>query len=183
MTDKTIEKTSEMAVAEARVAQWREHIKKLLGRDPRGLRDIAAFNSAGEPAVIRVASVVAGKPFPTLYWLVDPDISLAIDRLEAGGAIARMQAQVDASPELQAQMAKDHEQHKRHRASFMSDDEIVFLEKSGMKAALDERGIGGIAEPGRIRCFHTWYGSHLVQPNTIGKLVDLLLSESDANTP
>ena len=34
-----------------------------------------------------------------------------------------------------------------------------------MQSALDERGIGGISEPTRIRCLHTWYAAHLVTPN------------------
>ena len=48
-----------------------------------------------------------------------------------------------------------------------------------MQAALDERGIGGISEPTRIRCLHTWYAAHLVTPNTIGQLVDELIAEGE----
>jgi uncharacterized protein len=39
----------------------------LLGRQPRGLEDIAVVGVAGEPVVIRVASLVDDKPFPTLF--------------------------------------------------------------------------------------------------------------------
>jgi len=46
-------------------------------------------------------------------------------------------------------------------------------------AALEERGIGGIAESTRIRCLHTWYAAHLVEPNTIGALIDSALLESN----
>ena len=38
----------------------------LLGREPRGLRAIPVADAHGEPLVIRVASVVDEKPFPTL---------------------------------------------------------------------------------------------------------------------
>lgn len=166
--------------APQRVAQWQERVAELLGREPRGLRDIAAFDANGEPAVIRVASVVEGKPFPTLFWLVDPAINLAIDRLEAGGLIARLQAQVDASPQLRACMAKDHDRHRALRHSFLTEQEIKGLEANGMMAALDSRGIGGIAEPDRVRCLHTWYAAHWVEPNTIGALVDEALSAEEA---
>ncbi len=168
-----------IAEAQARVERWRERISELLGREPRGFRDVAAFNEHGEPAVIRVASVVDGKPFPTLFWLVDPAINLAIDRLEAGGAIAAMQSRVDESAQLQACMAKDHDRHRALRHGFLSDGELALLERQGMMPALDSRGIGGIADPDRIRCLHTWYAAHLVTPNTIGALVDELLSATD----
>jgi len=54
------------------LAHWLGYITDALDREPRGLREIAGWNEAGQPAVIRVAPVVDGKPFPTLYWLIDP---------------------------------------------------------------------------------------------------------------
>ena len=65
-------------------------LQRLLGREPRGLRAIAVADTDGEPIVIRVASVVEQKPFPTLYWLIGRNLSLHIDRLEAAGWIARL---------------------------------------------------------------------------------------------
>ena len=76
-----------MADIEAKVAS-------LLGRAPRGMREVITGED-GQPRVIRVASLVDDRPFPTLYWLVDPALNLRIDRAEAGGLIARLQAQVD----------------------------------------------------------------------------------------
>lgn len=166
--------------AQARVAQWSDRVAELLGREPRGLRDVAVFDDAGQPSVIRVAALVDGKPFPTLFWLVDPAVNLAIDRLEAGGLIAQMQAEVDATPALQAAMAEDHARHRQLRAGFLRPDERRYLEEKGMMAALDARGIGGIAEPHRIRCLHTWYAAHLVEPNTIGRLLAPRLSATAA---
>lgn len=156
---------------------WQAYIAEQLGRSPRGLREVAAFNSTGKPAVIRVASVVDNKPFPTLFWLIDPAKNLAIDRLEAGGAIARLQAIVDADAELQLRMRADHDAHKVLRASFLTDKERAFLESHSMMAALEQRGIGGIAEPSRIRCLHTWYAAHWVVPNSVGEWVDRMLAE------
>mgnify|MGYP001073411544 CR=1 FL=1 len=170
----------EEKAAAARVAQWSDRVATLLGRPPRGLRDVAVFNAEGQPAVIRVASLVDGKPFPTLFWLVDPAINLAIDRLEAGGLIAEMQADIDASSSLQAAMVEDHARHRELRAGFLHPDEQRFLEINGMMPALDSRGIGGIAEPQRIRCLHTWYAAHLVVPNTIGRLLAPRLSETSS---
>jgi len=158
-------------------------VTALLGREPRGLRDIPVVDDAGDPVVIRVASLVDGKPFPTLYWLLGAELCLRIDRLEAAGWILRLQARVDASHELRASMSDDHARHKAERARFLSAEEQQLLESRGMLGALNERGIGGIADPDRIRCLHTWYAAHLVTPNTIGRMVDALLSDGEYLAP
>ncbi len=160
-------------------ADQRALVAALLGREPRGLREIPVADSQGEPLVIRVASVVDEKPFPTLYWLVGAELCLRIDRLEAAGWIARLQDHVDASTALQQAMHDDHTRHREARSRFLSDAERQLLAEKGMQTALDERGIGGISEPTRIRCLHTWYAAHLVTPNTIGQLVDELLAEGE----
>ena len=158
-------------------ADQRARVAVLLGREPRGLREIPVVDAHGEPLVIRVASVVDEKPFPTLYWLVGAELCLRIDRLEAAGWIARLQDRVDASTAIQQAMRDDHAWHREARSRFLSDGERQLLSEKGMQVALDERGIGGISEPTRIRCLHTWYAAHLVTPNTIGQLVDELLAE------
>ena len=160
-------------------ADQRARVATLLGREPRGLREIPVADAHGEPLVIRVASVVDDKPFPTLYWLVGAELCLRIDRLEAAGWIARLQDRVDASTRLQQAMHDDHARHREERSRFLSDAERQLLSEKGMQAALDERGIGGISEPTRIRCLHTWYAAHLVTPNTIGELVDELFAEGE----
>lgn len=160
-------------------ADQRARVAVLLGREPRGLRAIPVADEHDQPLVIRVASVVDDKPFPTLYWLVGAELCLRIDRLEAAGWIARLQDRVDASTALQQAMNDDHARHREERSRFLSDTERQLLTEKGMQSALDKRGIGGISEPARIRCLHTWYAAHLVTPNTIGQLVDGLLAEGE----
>ena len=164
---------------EARVAQWRDFVTERLGREPRGFCDVSAFNAQGTPAVIRVSSVVDGKPFPTLFWLIDADISLKIDRLEAAGWIAKLHRDVDISATLQEQMALAHEAHKRLRETFLSDAERTLLTDRGMMSALADRGIGGIKEPNRISCLHTWYAAHRVEANCIGSAIDQLMASAE----
>lgn len=152
-------------------------IAERLGREPRGLREVAVADGEGAPVVIRVASVVEGRPFPTLYWLIDPAINYRIDRAEAGGTIAELQARVDADPALQAAMASDHRRHIERRESFLSDSEREHLNATGQWPAIRERGIGGIADFTRIRCLHTWYAAHLVEANAVGSLLEALWSD------
>ncbi len=144
----------------------------MLGRQPRGLEEIAVIGAAGEPLVIRVASLVDEKPFPTLFWLVDPALCYRIDQLEAAGFIKQLQQRVDAEPDLQKGMRNDHRAHIALRNCCMPSLTRLRLEELGFGQALVNKGIGGIADFTRIRCLHTWYGAHLVVPNTVGGLLD-----------
>ncbi len=161
------------------LARWLGYITDALDREPRGLREIVGWNDAGQPAVIRVAPVVDGKPFPTLYWLIDPQWNLLLDRLEASGQIAALQAMVDQSATLRSRMREDHALYRDARDRFMTLEEKQFLEAGGMMSAFTERGIGGIVDPDRVRCLHTWYAAHWVQPNSIGGLIDDIVARSD----
>jgi hypothetical protein len=160
-----------------------QRISERLGREPRGLRAVAVTSSAGDPMVIRVASIVDGKPFPTLYWLIDPDLCLRIDREEAGGTIAELQQRIDASAALREAMAEDHRAHIELRERFLDERERQLLRERGFRAALDARGIGGIADFGRIRCLHTWYAAHLVIPNTVGRMLDERWTAAEPGQP
>ena len=157
-------------------ADQRARVAVLLGREPRGLRAIPVADAHGEPLVIRVASVVDEKPFPTLYWLVGR--SCACGSIDSKRPVYRAIAgSCGCLNTLQKAMHDDHA--VTVRIAFLSDAERQLLSEKGMQAALDERGIGGISEPTRIRCLHTWYAAHLVTPNTIGQLVDELIAEGE----
>ncbi len=149
-----------------------QEVATLLGRQPRGLEDVAVSGPAGEPQVIRVASLVDDKPFPTLFWLVDRALCYRIDQAEAGGLIAQFQRRIDADAGLRRSMREDHRAHIALREDFMSPSVRGRLQALNYAEALARRGIGGIADRSRIRCLHTWYGAHLVVPNTVGRMLD-----------
>jgi hypothetical protein len=122
--------------------------------------------------VIRVASLVDDKPFPTLFWLLDPDLCYRIDQLEAAGLIRQFQQRIDQDAELQEAMGNDHRAHIQLREEYMSPAIRQRLNELGFSEVLKGKGIGGIADYSRIRCLHTWYGAHLVVPNTVGAMLD-----------
>ncbi|MEH6609119.1 MAG: DUF501 domain-containing protein [Halioglobus sp.] len=159
----------------------REQVAVLLGREPRGLREISVINEKGAPQVIRVASLVDDKPFPTLYWLVDPELNYRLDQLEAGGLIKRLQRDIDDSEDVQAAMRADHLSYITRRDSHIDVNERQRIADLGFQSVLGERGIGGIADFSRIRCLHTWYAAHLVVPNTVGAMVDSYWQEQAAS--
>ena len=150
----------------------RQQITVLLGREPRGLEAIAVSDSQGQPMVIRVASLVEDKPFPTLFWLVDKDLSYRIDQLEAGGLIKQFQQRIDTDSQLQGSMKEDHARYIQLREQYMSDAVRERLDVLGYSGVFTSKGVGGISGETRIRCLHTWYGAHLVVPNTIGRMLD-----------
>ena len=147
-------------------------VAALLGRQPRGLEEIALTGEDGEPVVIRVASLVDDKPFPTLFWLVDPTLCYRIDQLEASGLIKQLQQSIDADANLRQSMSDDHRAHIALRENCMSPAIRRRLRELDYEATLAGKGIGGIADSSRIRCLHTWYGAHLIVPNTVGALLD-----------
>ncbi len=153
-------------------AQEKATVARLLGRQPRGLEDIPVRGADGAPQVIRVASLVGDKPFPTLFWLVDPALNYRIDGEEAGGLIARLQARIDADEALQAAMTADHARHIALRDSYIDAAQRARIAELGFGDVFAHKGIGGIADFTRIRCLHTWYAAHLVTANTVGAMLD-----------
>lgn len=149
-----------------------DRVAALLGRPPRGLEEVIVQGGDGAPVVIRVASLVDDKPFPTLFWLVDPALCYRIDQCEAGGLIKQFQQRIDADEGLQRAMRADHLAHIALRDGYMQPALRQRLRELGFGAALTGKGIGGIADFSRIRCLHTWYGAHLVVPNTVGMMLD-----------
>ncbi|QIB66728.1 DUF501 domain-containing protein [Kineobactrum salinum] len=149
-----------------------EQVAALLGREARGLQAIAVMDAALQPRVIRVASLVDEKPFPTLFWLVDPVINYRIDQDEARGLIKDFQGVVNTDSALQEAMCADHRAHIELRDSYLDEAQRTLLDELGFAPVLARRGIGGIADFSRIRCLHTWYAAHLVVPNTIGRMLD-----------
>ena len=121
-------------------AEVLDRVTYLLGREPRGLEAVAVAAADGEPMVIRVASLVDDKPFPTLFWLVDSDLSYRIDQAEAGGLIRQFQRRVDASLELQGQMRLDHQAHIALRASYLSAATLLRLDALGFGEVLTRQG-------------------------------------------
>ena len=150
-------------------------VADLLGRTPRGLKAVAVVNGQGEPSVIRVSSVVDQKPFPTLFWLIDRTLCYQIDQLEASGLIKKLQEQVDTNISIRESMVRDHNAHIKLRNDYFTENERTYLKITGYFDVLKARGIGGISNPTRIRCLHSWYAAHMVVQNTIGQLLDQYL--------
>lgn len=143
-----------------------------LGREPRGLEAIEVSDKSGLPSVIRVSSLVDKKPFPTMFWLVNKELCYNIDKLEAAGVISEIQHKIDESKKLQSQLFNDHTFYITLREQNMIPGVKKYLIKHHYYDQLQKRGIGGISNFSRVRCLHTYYASHLVKSNIIGRIID-----------
>jgi uncharacterized protein len=142
-------------------------VERQLGRPPRAFGSVAARCPWGRPAVTeQLPYDAAGAPFPTTYYLTCPHLVAAVSRLEAAGGVERWSAAVEADPDLRADLMRATEEQRRLRR-----------ELAGGRAGPDggaslELGIGGSANPGRLKCLHAHVAYALARPgHRVGELV------------
>jgi hypothetical protein len=121
-------------------------LTKLLGRVPRAGFEVVVRNAQGDPVVIRNAPLLDdGTPMPTRYWLVDPQLSLQVSRLESAGGVRAAEAAV--APEA---LGSAHERYARERDAALASDHA------------GPRPSGGVGGTGRgVKCLHAHFAYHL----------------------
>lgn len=147
-------------------------ITQQLGRAPRGIEAVAATDSKGTPLVLRMAPIVDGKPFPTLYWLCSDILKIEISRIEAVGVIKSLEQRLQEEPDFLEAYQQSHRDYVTTRWNLMTNaqrDEVAAL---GYTSLLTERGVGGISNWQQVRCLHTQYAHHLCGNNVIGQWMD-----------
>ena len=121
-------------------------LTELLGRPPRAEFEVVVRSTDGMPAVIRNAPLLDdGTPMPTRYWLVDPKLTVAISRIEAGGGVKEAARAVD-----RAELAAAHERYAAER------DAALAGEHAGPRP---HGGVGGTAIG--VKCLHAHYANYL----------------------
>ncbi len=114
-------------------------VARQLGRNPRGVLEIAYRCPNGEPAVVKTAPRLPdGTPFPTLYYLTHPILTAAASRLESDGVMRQMTARLFDDPGLAAAYRRAHESYLAERDAI----EPLGTTFSG----------GGM--PDRVKCLH-----------------------------
>ncbi|MGB3771236.1 MAG: DUF501 domain-containing protein [Rhodococcus sp. (in: high G+C Gram-positive bacteria)] len=110
-----------------------------LGREPRGVLEIAYRTPDGRPAVVKTAPKLPdGTPFPTLFYLTDPRLTAEASRQESAGVMREMTERLGVDEELAAGYLRAHEEYLAER------NEIESL-------GTDFTG-GGM--PDRVKCLH-----------------------------
>ena len=114
-------------------------VAQQLGREPRGVLEIAYRCPNGQPAVVKTAPRLPdGTPFPTLYYLTHPALTAAASRLESSGMMREMTERLADDPELAAAYLRAHE-------SFLAERDAV--------ESLGTTFSGG-GMPDRVKCLH-----------------------------
>jgi hypothetical protein len=145
-------------------------VEQQLGRAPRAFRRVAARCPFGAPAVTEQSPYDdSGAPFPTTYYLTCRHLVAAVARLEAAGGVERWSAEVERDPELAASLERATEEQRRTRHALAEG-------RTGHDdGASLELGIGGSANPGRLKCLHAHVAYALANPGY--ELGDRILAE------
>ena len=117
----------------------------------------------------------AGDPFPTTYYLTCPELVAAIARLEAGGGVERWSAEVERDPGLATDLERATEDQRRRRRELAGGR---VGRDGGSSLAL---GIGGSANPRRLKCLHAHAAFALANPGYL--LGERVLAEIDPLWP
>jgi len=136
-------------------------VARQLGREPRGVLEIAYRCPNGEPAVVKTAPRLPdGTPFPTLYYLTHPVLTAAASRLEASGLMKEMTERLRQDPELAARYRRAHELYLQERDAI----EPLGTTFSG----------GGM--PDRVKCLHVLIAHSLAKGPGVNPLGDEALA-------
>jgi hypothetical protein len=147
-------------------------VARQIGRAPRGVVGVAHRCRFGRPQVVLVHPVVDGDPFPTLFWLTCPHLRRAVSALESDGWVSRLEDAVRGDGRLRAELEQAHRAYIDLRSARLSLEDWATLAERGMLRSLLEKGIGGSADLGRIKCLHVHVAHALAGGgNPIGRIV------------
>jgi hypothetical protein len=145
-----------------------ETLSRQLNRPVRDVVEIGARCVCGNPLVATTAPrLSSGIPFPTTYYLTHPVITAAVSRLEAGGVMNEMNAELEQDPALAAAYVQAHEHYLAVR------DAIG--ERSGTGAVPEIAGVSAGGMPTRVKCLHVLVGHSLAAGPGVNPLGDRAL--------
>lgn len=134
-------------------------VERQLGRPPRAFRRVAARCPFGLPAVTEQSPYdVHGEPFPTTYYLTCPHLVAAVARIEAAGGVERWSAALEHDPALVADLERATAEQRRLRR------ELAAGETGRDGGSSLDLGIGGSANPHRLKCLHAHAAYALARP-------------------
>ena len=135
-------------------------VERQLGRPPRAFLRVVSRCPWGRPAVTEQAPYDDdGDPFPTTYYLTCPHLVAAVARLEAAGGVERWSKEVERDPELGADLERATAEQRRIRRELAAD------RVGGDHGSSLDLGIGGSANPRRLKCLHAHVAYALANPS------------------
>ena len=136
-------------------------VARQLGREPRGVLEIAYRCPNGEPGVIKTSPRLPdGTPFPTLFYLTHPALTAGASRLESAGLMKEMTARLSTDSGLAVAYRQAHESYLAERDAI----EPLGTTFSG----------GGM--PDRVKCLHVLIAHSLATGRGVNPLGDEALA-------
>lgn len=156
-----------------------QYVTACLGRTPQGVVGVAARRPSGEPTVIinlpLLPHTETWQPFPTLYWLVDPDLNSKIANIERKGGVVEIEQAIADDNALQAAHRADNVFYAMARWAVLNEKEKQAARDLGMQDMLEHSGVGGVANHNAVKCLHAQYAFHLARRDkgsTVGRLME-----------
>ena len=125
-------------------------VARQIGREPRGMLEVAHRCPCGQPDVVVTAPRLDdGTPFPTVYYLTCPRACSAVGRLEGGGVMRDMERRLADDYDLAEAYSRAHDRYLARRAAI---DEVAEIE-----------GISAGGMPDRVKCLHVLLAQALAE--------------------
>ena len=125
-----------------------EVVRDQLGREPTTRFEVVVRCPIGHPLVIRDDPLdVRGEPFPTTFWLTCPDAVKAVSRLEADGAIRRLNERFADDADFRTAVERAHAEAAEERARMLP--AARRLGRRGRHASRDQVSARALREPSR----------------------------------
>jgi uncharacterized protein len=136
-----------------------------LGREARNIVGISARCVCGNPVVVVTEPRLAeGTPFPTLYYLTQPEATRAASRLEADGKMVDYTERLQGDDEASARYRSAHESYLATRETLEHVEEIAGISAGGM--------------PDRVKCLHSLMAHSLSVGPGINPVGDWALADT-----
>ena len=138
-------------------------VRGQLGREPRGVVEVAHRCPCGDPDVVRTSPRLPdGTPFPTSFYATCPRLTGAVSTLESQGVMREMQERLGTDEALADAYAAAHEDYLRRRAELAEVEELASVSAGGM--------------PTRVKCLHVLVAHTLAAGPGVNPLGDETLA-------
>lgn len=157
-------------------------VRRQIGRQPRGVVGVSKRCLHGCPQVVVTQPLLDSchELFPTVYWLSCPHLSKLVSGLESERLIDCFRGRMSGDSQFRERMERRHTQYARERLSLVDEEQLQRIRQTTPRLyrRLVEPGIGGIENPGGIKCLHLHTADHLSGgDNPVGEEVCRLLLE------
>lgn len=134
-------------------------VARQLGREVRGVVEVAHRCPCGEPDVVRtLPRLPDATPFPTSFYATCPRLTGALSTLESLGVMREMTERLATDEDLAAGYAAAHEDYLRRRSELGEVPEIAGTSAGGM--------------PTRVKCLHVLAAHALASERGVNPLGD-----------